>query len=216
MDKNKLDYSSSVSSPFGEKLKILPRVFGIRFGEKPEYQILQSYADKEIRRYGPMVMVSVTVNGENYEDAKKVATICLHEYLFGKNQAMQSLPTSGMLLHQEVLCTSGSPVLRNQSLKRLMISLALPAKFTLAMAPQPLDKRIILHERPGHLVGVIQYSGRNDVKKIEKYRNELIEWLNQNEVYHPTSEFCFVEYDNPITLPFLRKNEVHIDILERH
>ena len=216
MEKTKLDFSASVSPPWGERLKRIPGVFGIRFGEKPEYQVLVSYADKEIRRYGPLTMASVTMCGENYDEAKRAAYNCLVNYIFGKNVSEQVLPQTGILVQQEVMAKSNGMVLQKQNLKRLMVSLILPYKYNLVMVPEPMDKRIILHEKPGHLVGVLQYSGMNASKKVEKLREGLNEWLNQNEIYYPTAEMYLFEYDNPLTLPFLRKNEIHIEVAERH
>ncbi len=216
MEKNKMDYTSSLSAPLGEKLKMIPGVFGIHLGEKPEYQSLTVDRDKEIRRYGPMTLASVAMCGESYEEAKKAATICLMSYIFGKNRAKQSVLPLGVLLQQEVQCVMDSPVLTKQNLKRLMLSFVLPHKYNLSMAPLPIDKRIILHEKPGHIAGVIQYSGWNDTKKIEKEKAILIDWLNQNEIYHPTAELYSMEYDTPITLPFFRRNELHVEVLERY
>ncbi len=138
------------------------------------------------------------------------------DYIFGKNLTQLSVLPVGVLLQQEIQFTMDSPVLTKQNLKRLLISFVLPHKYNLSMAPVPLDKRIILHEKPGHLAGVIQYSGWNDAKKIEKEKTILTEWLNQNEIYHPTAESYLMEYDTPMTLPFLRRNELHVEVLERH
>lgn len=216
MNKNKINFNSSISTPIAEKLKMIPGVFGIRLGEKPEFQLLQSEADKEIRRYGPLTLASVTMCGESHDEAKRVAISCLMDYIFGKNENEQLIAPTGMFLQQEIHCQPTSPVLQKQNFKRLMVSMVLPKNCNLAMAPAPLDKRLILHEKAGHLVGVIQYSGTNISTKIEKHTCELNEWLNQHEVYYPANEIYLVEYDNPVTLPFLRKNEIHIEVADRH
>ncbi len=216
MNKNKLNYDVHMSTPLTERLKMIPGVFGIRLGEKPEFQLLQSEADKEIRRYGPLTLASVTMCGESYDEAKRVAITCLMDYIFGKNESEQLIVPTGMLLLQDIRYVQNSPVLQKQNLKRLMVSMVLPKSCNLAMAPAPLDKRLILHEKPGHLVGVIHYSGVNAAAKAERHTQELNEWLNQHEVYYPSNEIYLVEYDNPATLPFLRKNEIHIEVADRH
>lgn len=216
MIKTKMQYNSSVSAPISEKLKIIPGVFGIRLGEKPEFQLLQSEADKEIRRYGPLTIASVTMCAEDYNEARSVAIHCLMDYMFGKNEGEQIISSTGIFIQQEINYQQSSPVLKKQSLKRLMVSMVLPKSYNLAMAPKPLDKRLILHEKPGHLVGVIHYSGSNNAIKIDKYAQDLTAWLTQNEVYYPSNEKYVVEYDNPATLPFLRKNEIHIEVEDRH
>ncbi len=215
MDK-KLHYNSHMTKPLTERLKAIPGVFGIRLGEKPEFQLLREEADKEIRRYGPLTIASVMMCGESYSEAKHAATVCLMDYVFGKNANEQTIVPTGVFIHQDVCCTQTSPVLLKQNLKRLMISLVLPRSCNLAMAPEPIDKRLILHEKPGHLAGVIHYSGINTAEKIEKHTQGLREWLSHNDLYYPTNELYLVEYDNPATLPFLRKNEVHIEVADRH
>ena len=45
--------------PLVEKLKGIPALFGIRFGEEPRYEVFVSEQEFGIRGYGPLTLVLV-------------------------------------------------------------------------------------------------------------------------------------------------------------
>jgi hypothetical protein len=45
---------------------------------------------------------------------------------------------------------------------------------------------------------------------------QLIKWLNPYRSYQAVSDVQVVQYDSPMTLNFLRKNEIHIEIKSIH
>ena len=61
------------------------------------------------------------------------------------------------------------------------------------------------------MVAVIQYSGSLPEQAIEEKSQELKSWLSQ-QGFRALSPSCSTAYDPPWTMPFLRRNEVHIDI----
>lgn len=92
------------------------------------------------------------------------------------------------------------------------MSFVLPAKYNLATAPTPKDRRIHLYNQPARVVACLRYSGVNSQEKIKKYSAELMRWLSQNHLYDPIGEIQSAQYDGPTTIPFLRKNEVLIEV----
>ena len=94
----------------------------------------------------------------------------------------------------------------------LTMSFILPNKFNLKNAPQPNDRRIKLHQKDAQMVACRSFNGPNDEKKVQKCTTELREWLGQYSSYRAESNFKLAVYNRPQTLPFLRKNEVHIDV----
>jgi effector-binding domain-containing protein len=91
------------------------------------------------------------------------------------------------------------------------MSFVLPVGYTLATAPVPLDSAIVLKEIPSKKVAVLTYSGYLSEQVIDEKTNELKSWLAANN-YQAISSPRSAGFDPPWTLPFLRRNEVHIDI----
>ena len=189
---------NSLNIPLTEKLKGIPGIFGIRLGEGPLYSVVASEGDKEIRKYRPCILASISING-TFEEVRKEAFISLASYIFGKNKDKKHLKMTAPVLH--VPTGSG-----------WTMSFILPTKYTLASAPTPQDKRIQLHKKPEHIAATIRYSGVNNQEKIKKYSAELMRWLSRKHLYNPIGEIQSAQYDGPTTIGFLRKNEIHVEV----
>ena len=74
-----------------------------------------------------------------------------------------------------------------------------------------LDADVLIKEIPSKKVAVIKYSGSLSEQGIEEKSEELKNWLLKKG-FKPISNSRSAAYDPPWTLPFLRRNEVHIDI----
>ncbi len=191
--------------PLTEKLKVISGIFGIRLGEEPEYYLIRSHGEKEIRKYGELTLASITVpvHGD-HQRAQAQAYSALSNYIFGKNQSAQQMAMTAAVLHEDKPQQDGAAY--------LTMTFILPSKFNIENAPAPIDERIKIHQKSAHMVACRVYSGPNDESKVQKYTSELREWLDQYSSYKAASEVQVAEYDGPSTIPFLRKNEVHIDV----
>ena len=93
------------------------------------------------------------------------------------------------------------------------MAFSMPSKYTLQSLPKPLDSNIKLVEVPAKMFAVIRFTGAYDnLKKRRSKINELSKWLSTRPQYKKVSEPVFAGYDPPFTLPFLRRNEVLIEI----
>ncbi|MBC7427738.1 MAG: heme-binding protein [Bacteriovorax sp.] len=204
---------SILTIPLSEKLKSIPGIFGIRLVEEPLYEVLQTSGEKEIRRYHPFITASITVNG-SFKEASKEAFFCLANYIFGKNKDKKLLKMTAPVLQEETndYIPMTSPVFQGPAHNGWTMSFVLPMEYSLATAPTPKDKRIHLSKTHERLVATLQYSGINDQNKIRKYSAELIQWLSRNYTYTPLGEIQSAQYDGPTTIPFFRKNEIHLEV----
>jgi len=87
----------------------------------------------------------------------------------------------------------------------------LPAGYSLSTAPTPTDSTVFIKEIPGKTIAVIRYSGSLSEQDIEEKSAELKNWLVKMG-YESLSAMRSAAYDPPWTLPFFRRNEIHIDI----
>ena len=96
------------------------------------------------------------------------------------------------------------------------MSFSMPSKYkSLDELPKPKDARIALNVVPAKLVAVVQFTGFWNEKKNQEKANLLKAWLSQAGRYEAISAPKFAGYDPPWTLPFLRRNEMMIEVQER-
>lgn len=183
--------------PLTEKLKTLPDIFGIRLNEQPQYEIVRKDGDIQLRKYNKSLIAQVTVAGE-YEDAVKNAFKVLADFIFGGNKSESTIEMT-------------SPVFQEQRHQAWTLSFIMPEKFNLASIPQPINPKIKLLELPSRTTAVIEYSGNNNEEKMMQAEQDLKAWL-YSEGMTPKSETRWAQYDPPFTVPFLKKNEAHIDV----
>ncbi|MBY0414308.1 MAG: heme-binding protein [Bdellovibrionales bacterium] len=199
---------NDLNIPLNEKVKSLPGFFGIHLEEQAPYDVLKSDAGIEIRCYRPQTQAKITVKGE-FRDAQKKAFNRLAAYIFGENNTQEKIPMTTPVLFENKLETKGH-------IKEWTMSFILPQNFMIKNAPNPKDKKIAIHERPVYLVASISYSGLNNEEKIEQHITLLKKWLKKRPWYIQMGGFQIAQFDGPLTIPFFRKNEVHIEVNHVH
>lgn len=187
-------------------------VFGIRTAEEPNYQVLNDYGHIQIRQYPAMVVAQTEVT-DDYKNSSNQGFQRLAGYIFGKNKKQQKIAmTAPVIQEQEAeIMAMTAPVIQQKSGSVWLMAFVLPAEFSVSTAPAPLDPAVIIKEIPGKKVAVIRYSGSLSEQGIEGKSEELQNWLTIKG-YKAVSPSRSAAYDPPWTLPFLRRNEVHIDI----
>jgi hypothetical protein len=91
------------------------------------------------------------------------------------------------------------------------MSFVMPAEYTLKTLPEPVDTLITIRQVDGKKVATIQFSGYLSDENIKENSIKLQNWIN-TKGYQALSVPCSAGYDPPWTIPFLRRNEVQIDI----
>ncbi len=188
-----------------EKIKAISGIFGIPQGEEPEYTLVRSSGEKEIRRYSPLTLASISIPFEGRsESARDQAYSALSRYHFGNNGEAEHIDLTASILHEETRLEDNEGF--------VTMSFILPQQFDVKSAPRPLDHRIKLHRKMSQMVACRSFSGPTDEQKIQKYSAELRKWISQYSSYKADPQIKVAEYSRPQTLSFLRKNEVQIDI----
>ena len=104
-----------------------------------------------------------------------------------------------------------APVLQERVGSEWWMAFVMPSSYTMDSLPAPLDPTIKTTEIPSRTVAVIRYSGILSQTAIDLHAFQLQAWIEANG-YQALSAPRSAGYDPPWTLPFLRRNEVHIDI----
>jgi effector-binding domain-containing protein len=187
-------------------------VFGIRTADQPTYQVLNDYGHIQIRDY-PALVVAETEVIADYKNSSNQGFQRLAGYIFGNNQKQQKMAMTTPVIQEQKAETLAmtAPVIQQKIGDVWLMAFVLPKGYSVLTAPVPNDQEVIIKELPEKKVAVIQYTGSLCESGIEENAETLKSWLNQ-QGYKVLSSSRSAAYDPPWTLPFLRRNEVHIDI----
>ena len=188
-------------------------VIGIRAVEQANYTVILEEGDIQIRQYDDFIIAETTVEAE-YKEASSEGFRRLAAYIFGKNKQNEKISMTAPVLQEEQAgeeIAMTAPVLQEKGGTGWKMSFVVPSKYTMDTIPQPIDPKVTLKEAKGGKIAAIRYSGLLSEENIGEKTKELEAWLEKNE-YKTLSKPRSAGYDPPWTIPFLRRNEVHIDI----
>jgi len=179
--------------------------------EHPKYQVHSSEDKIEIRKYNPMIVAEVTVQGERKEAISQGFRL-LADYIFGNNIKNSSISmTAPVTQQQNQKISMIAPVNQHAADDGWKINFIMPAGYSMGTLPKPNNKKVILKEIPSKNFAVIQFSGMNNNKNLALHEKKLKLYLLKNEM-KVLSESIYAFYNPPWTLPFLRRNEVLIEV----
>ena len=172
------------------------------FSEEASYQSEGTRAGLEFRTYPSAIRAETFIQGSAWHSALKEGFHRLAGYIFGENAS-----GSRITMTAPVLATTGRAFHHADR----TISFVMPADRGLVTLPAPDDRRVRLREVPAHRVAVLSFRGRFDGDLPVIKRRELLSLVDQAGIV-ALGEVAFAGYDPPSTLPFLRRNEVMVQV----
>jgi hypothetical protein len=191
-------------------------LFGVRSTEEAAYSVLQKQENYEIRQYEALVVASTLVESD-FDEASGQAFRRLFNYISGDNKAGREIAMTAPVIASENMQASGeeismtAPVTGEKLDQGWRFSFVLPASYTLSNAPLPIDERVELAQIPARKVASLRYTGSWKQATFDANATLLLQWVEAQQL-QPDSLPRVAGYDPPWTLPFLRRNEVLIDI----
>ncbi|PJD95829.1 MAG: heme-binding protein [Parachlamydia sp.] len=179
--------------------------------EQPDYKLVRSNGDIEIRDYAPMILAEVQVSGERKQAIREGFKI-LADYIFGNNTSNKKMEMTAPVtneLSEKMAMTA--PVTQQQHSGTWQVRFVMPKKYTLESLPKPNSKAVVLISLPSRRFAVIRFSGLADDENIMQHTKALEGYILA-EALKPIGEPILAFYNPPWTLPFLRHNEVMIEI----
>jgi len=179
--------------------------------EKPDYKVIQSEQNIEIRQYEPMIIAEVEVDGKR-EDAIGDGFRLLADYIFGNNTVQQVISMTAPVQqkeNQKIAMTA--PVQQQSTGKSWRMSFVMPSKYSMDSLPVPNNNRVRLKGILAKKFVVIEFSGTNSNENVTEHENQLMNYIEANQIkINGSPKYAF--YNPPWSLPFLRRNEVMIEI----
>ena len=179
--------------------------------EKPDYKVIQSEQNIEIRQYEPMIIAEVEVDGKR-EGAIGDGFRLIADYIFGNNTVKRDIAMTAPVQQQESQKIAMTAPVQQQSTGRSwQISFVMPSKYSMESLPEPNNDRVRLKEILTKKFIVIEFSGTNSNENVTKHENQLMNYIEGNNL-KITGSPKYAFYNPPWSLPFLRRNEVMIEI----
>ncbi|MBC7429592.1 MAG: heme-binding protein [Bacteriovorax sp.] len=210
--------------PFKERLKSIPEAFGIRMNEEPEYDVIFTDGNFEVRHYYKQLIAKISMHGMSFDDFREAAFKKLAHYIFEGNEQGESIPMTSPVMEQhgngekspgQIAMTS--PVLQQQNSNGgWIMSFILPHNYNLQNAPKPTNSEISLEEVQPYIVACLKYKGNNTLEKIKLHERELAEWISKQPNLQSTGKYMVAQYDAPFIIPFMKTNEIQVKVDNLH
>jgi hypothetical protein len=189
--------------------------------ETVPYTVVARLDDVELRRYPSAVRIETVADSENAAFGR------LFRYISGANETDTdvSMTAPVEVSRQDPASPRASPVPTAPGRRVPMTTpvetvetdggvrmvFYLPADFDVESAPQPTDEAVELVAVPERTLAVRRFSGRTTDERVDRETDSLLETLDRAGVATSGDPF-FMGYDAPWTVPFLRRNEVAVEV----
>lgn len=177
----------------------------------PSYRVIETKNGYEIRSYDPYVIAETSMASESGSSGFKE----LFQYLSGDNAGSAELPMTTPVLKSAgdagQKLPMAAPVLKKGGAGGGTIAFVMPPGLRLEQLPQPKSSRITLREIPGHKAAIVRFSGVADAEAVKDNTVNLLRNLQRDGasiLSMPTTAL----YNPPWTPPFMRRNEIVVEI----
>lgn len=179
--------------------------------EQAKYEVVSSQVDIEIRLYPPMIVAEAEVTGDRKEAINEGFRI-IADYIFGNNISNKSVAmTAPVIQQQSEKIAMTTPVTQESDLGQWKVRFVMPSSYTMATLPKPNRDVVKLVEMPGKRFAVIRFSGTADEASLKNHTDELNNFITAQKL-NALSPPSYAFYNPPWTIPFLRRNEVMIEV----
>lgn len=179
--------------------------------EQPKYEVVASQGSIEIRDYAPMIVAEAEVKGERKEAINQGFRM-IADYIFGNNASVKKVAMTAPVTQQpseKIAMTA--PVTQQAAGESWKIRFVMPASYAMESLPKPNNEAVKLREIEGKRFVVIRFSGTGSSDNLKEHEDALASFLREKQL-KPLSAATYAFYNPPWTLPFLRRNEVMVEI----
>lgn len=179
--------------------------------EQPDYRLVKSKGNIEIRDYAPMILAEVEISGER-KQAISAGFKLLADYIFGNNISTKKMEMTTQVTNEtseKIAMTA--PVTQQLDIDRWKVRFVMPKKYNLETLPKPNSKDVVLISFLAKRFVVICFPGLADDENIRQHIEELEAYILAEKL-KPLGGPILAFYNPPWTPPLLRRNEVLIEI----
>lgn len=188
--------------------------------EEPKFELLTQEGDFEIRLYAPIVVAETLVSGSQDEASSRGFKV-IAGYIFGDNKragtgagAEKIAMTAPVLLEKHSAAQKidmTAPVTTDKVGDCWRVHFVMPSQYKIADLPTPNNPAVRLREIPASKYAAIRFSGFAGEEKVAAKTKALTDWVTARGVAAINAP-QLARYDPPWALPFMRRNEVLVEI----
>ena len=166
--------------------------------EEPEFKIIKEYEEFEVRKYADTIQAQIA-SPISEEVISSIHFREIANYIFGNNRKAQNIAMT-------------APVQTWEEYGENFMAFTMPSKFNINSLPEPNSNRIKLMNVKGEIVAALKFSWFAGKKRTKKLANKL-QKLVESKGFKIKGNPRLAVYDNPMTtLPFMRRNEIHLPV----
>lgn len=180
-------------------------VYVSRTTERVPSETLDRFDGVEIRRYPETVLVETTAPG------RRTAFGRLFRYISGANTCREDVAMTAPVAIDGQSISMTAPVRTGAGSSDATMAFYLPATYTPESAPASTDPIVRLVAEPPRTVAVRRFSWYATDERVDRERTRLLESLSRREI-ETRGDPTLLQYNDPWTPPFLRTNEVEIEV----
>jgi len=188
-----------------------------RSAEELPYETVETVGGIELRRYPRTVLVETTAPDE------RTAFRRLYRYIDGGNESDAEIEMTAPVETTDEVGTDDpgesipmtAPVRTVERDGDVRMAFYLPEKYDRSSAPLPTEESVRLVVEPPRTLAVYQFSWLATDGRVRRARERLLATLVDRGI-DPRGEPSLLRYDDPRTPPWLRTNEVAVEVEERY
>ncbi len=165
--------------------------------ETPNYKVIKTYDEVEVRLYPKMVVAKTNLADKSFDNQGSNGFRTIAGYIFGGNEKNEKIAMT-------------APVVMNMGDSASMY-FVMPKSYDKSELPTPNSKNVQIVEVAEKTMAVITYGGFSSDEKIEKHRKQLDQILQKNKI-QTKGAFLYMGYNAPWDI-INRKNEVAIEVM---
>ena len=184
--------------------------------EEPKFNLIAKENAFELRVYQPKIIAEVSIDADLSESSSKGFRL-IADFIFGNNTSRLggsekiSMTASVSVYEKSEQISMTAPLGVQEVKDGWKVYFVMPSKYTLDSIPKPNNAQVSIKQIPAKKFAVIRFSGLVDEEKMNKKVKDLNEWIVSRNL-KPISNPELARYNPPWTLPFLRRNEVMVEV----
>jgi hypothetical protein len=165
--------------------------------EMPQYTVIKTYNEVEIRQYPKMVVAQTTLPDTAMDKSMNNGFRTIAGYIFGGNDSNQKIAMTA-----PVVMTMGDTA---------TMYFVMPKQYKKDQLPKPTSSKVKILEEGEKVLAVITFGGFSSAEKVALYREKLESVLNQHQL-KTVGPYLYMGYNAPWDL-INRRNEVAIEVV---
>ncbi len=165
--------------------------------ETPDYKVIKTIGEVEIRKYPKMVVAQTKLQDIVMDKSMNSGFRTIAGYIFGGNDSNQKIAMT-------------APVVVKMGDTATMY-FVMPKQYKKDELPKPASGKVKIIEEGGKTLAVITYGGFSSAEKVESHRQKLANLLSQQQI-KTVGPYMYMGYNAPWDL-IKRRNEVAVEVL---